>query len=56
MTILQVIEYGAKHGTELTETQVKEFFAKHDGTPSVLQLAQFVGALPGGGKNGRTKK
>ncbi|UKM17371.1 hypothetical protein DIEEDFHO_00007 [Enterococcus phage vB_OCPT_Bill] len=45
MTIQEVIIYGAQYGTTLTEEQVKAFFAEHQGTPSAMQLAIFVGAM-----------
>lgn len=45
MTITQIIAYGAEYGTTLTEGQIKDFFTKHDGAPSAMQLAIFVGAM-----------
>ena len=45
MTITQIIAYGAEYGTTLNEGQIRDFFAKHDGAPSAMQLAIFVGAM-----------
>lgn len=45
MTITEIIAYGAEYGTTLTVGQIKEFFAKHSGNPSALELAIFVGAM-----------
>lgn len=45
MTITEIIAYGAEYGTTLTVGQIKDFFAKHNGTPNALELAIFVGAM-----------
>jgi len=50
MTIQEVITYGAQYGTTLTEGQIRAFFAEHQGTPSAMQLAIFVGAIDENGK------
>lgn len=45
MTIQEIINYGADYGTSLTEPQVKDFFKAHNGAPTAMELAIFVGAM-----------
>lgn len=45
MTIEQVKDYGKQYGKELTTEEVKEFFEKHNGMPSLMDLAKFCGAM-----------
>lgn len=45
MTIKQIQEYANQYGNTVTETEIKNFFAEHNGQPSAMDLAIFVGAM-----------
>lgn len=45
MTIKQIQEYANQYGNTVTEQEIKQFFAEHNGQPSAMDLAIFVGAM-----------
>lgn len=45
MTIQEVIAFCTKYDTTLSEEQLKEFFAQHDGNPTPLDLVIYLGDI-----------
>ncbi len=45
MTIKQIQEYANQYGNTVTEQEIKQFFAEHNGQPSAMDLIIFVGAV-----------